>query len=96
MNGKNNANKVNLINRFDWIDCVGVNRPYPFVYIRRKVWTYYKSAPKKSTYFANKSRKKLGTLTDSVHVRTARTATANRLVAQTVLNVCPLAFRWSL
>jgi hypothetical protein len=51
MNGKNNANKVNLINRFDWIDCVGVNRPYPFVYIRRKVWTYYKPAPKKIHIF---------------------------------------------
>jgi hypothetical protein len=21
-------------NRFDWIDCVAVNRPYPFIYIR--------------------------------------------------------------
>jgi hypothetical protein len=33
-NGKNNANKVNLINNFDGIDCGGVNWLYPFVYIR--------------------------------------------------------------
>jgi hypothetical protein len=43
-NGKNNANKVNLINRFNWI-VVGFNQSYPFIYING-VWTRYKSARK--------------------------------------------------
>jgi hypothetical protein len=30
-------------NRFDWIDCGGFNRPYPFIYIKGEVWTRYKS-----------------------------------------------------
>jgi hypothetical protein len=33
-NEKNNANKVKLISRFDWIDYGGFNWPYPFIYIR--------------------------------------------------------------
>ena len=33
-NWKNDANKVKLISRFDWIDCGGFNRPYPFIYIK--------------------------------------------------------------
>jgi hypothetical protein len=34
MHGKNKENKKDTVNCFDWIDCGGVNRPYPFIYIR--------------------------------------------------------------
>ena len=44
-NGKNGKNKVNMNNRFDWIDCGGFNRSYPFIYIKGEVWTRYKSVP---------------------------------------------------
>jgi hypothetical protein len=47
MNGKKNANKV-LINRFDWIDCEGVNRSYLFVYIRESFGPVTSRFPNKS------------------------------------------------
>jgi hypothetical protein len=29
-----NANKINLISRFNWIDCGDVYQPHPFIYIK--------------------------------------------------------------
>jgi hypothetical protein len=79
MNGKDNANKINLINIFNWIDYGSINWSYPFIYIRRK------SEPVTSQ-FPNKSRKKLGTLTDSVHARIVQAIGSDCLVAILVLN----------
>jgi hypothetical protein len=71
-------NKINLISRFDWIDCGGFNRPYPFIYIKGGGLDPLQVGSRANPAgFANKSRKKSGTLTDSVHARTVRAATAD-------------------
>jgi hypothetical protein len=76
MNGKDNANKVNLINRFDWIGRGGFNRLYPFNYISGGgLGPLQVSSQTNPTDFANKSRKKSGTLTDYVHAWTIHAAT---------------------
>ena len=47
-NGKNNANKVNMINRFGLINCRGVKRPYPFIYTRERSIPVTSRLPNKS------------------------------------------------
>jgi hypothetical protein len=51
--------KVRMMSRIDWIDCVRFNRSYPFIYIKGKIWTHYKSVseliPRRS--ISNSARK---------------------------------------
>jgi hypothetical protein len=79
-NGKNSANKVNLIGRFDWIDCGGFNRSYPFIYIMRggldPLQVGSRAYPMS---FANKPRKKSGTQIDFAHSWKVRAATTDSL-----------------
>jgi hypothetical protein len=62
MHEKNKANKINWFDRFD---CGSSNKTYPFIYI-------WGSSRPISSRFSNKSRKKSGTLTEYVPVRTVR------------------------
>jgi hypothetical protein len=67
-----------MISRFDWIDCVVFNLPYPFIYIKgRDLDLLQVSFRVNSVCLANKSRKKIGILTESTHTRTVRATTAN-------------------
>jgi hypothetical protein len=61
MKVKNNPNKVNLINTFDWIRCGASFGRTPSLQVGSQT---------NPVDFANKSRNKSRTLTNSVHVRT--------------------------
>jgi hypothetical protein len=72
-NWKDNANKVKLIIRFDWIDCEVYNRSYIVIYIKGgsldplQIVSYINPAD-----FTNKSHYKSRTITDSAHTRIVR------------------------
>jgi hypothetical protein len=53
-----------MVNWFDWIDFCYPNRPYPFVYIRGGLDLLQVGSQTNPAEFANKSCKKLGTLSD--------------------------------
>jgi hypothetical protein len=49
----NKANKIEMVNWFDWIDCVYPNRVYPFVYIRADLDPLQVSSQTNPAEFAN-------------------------------------------
>jgi hypothetical protein len=71
--------KVKIISRFDLIDCgcsIGRSPQYIYIYREREreggLDTLQSISRANSTVLVNKSRKKLGTLTDFTHARTIR------------------------
>jgi hypothetical protein len=66
-----------LINRFDWIDCGGVNQLFPFIYIRGWYVPITSRFQINLTEFANKSHDKIKTLTDSIRAWTVCAATVD-------------------
>jgi hypothetical protein len=68
-----------MISRVDWMDCGGFNRLYPFIYIKGGGLDPLQVGSRVNPVgLDNKSCKKSGTLTDSTHARTVRTATSDR------------------
>jgi hypothetical protein len=55
-----------MVNWFDWIHCVYHNKAYPFVYKKVGLDSLQVGSQINPTEFANKSRKKLGTLANFV------------------------------
>jgi hypothetical protein len=85
--------KVKTRNRLDLIDCWGVSSAVALHLYKGggldPLQTVSRTNP---AVLGNKSREKLGTLTDSAHARTFRTTTAEGPSAWSflVLNICPL------